>query len=181
MAERHDVIMTGIGGKGVLTAGLLLAQAGMGLYKNVLWFPSYQAAMRGGPCECTIILSDEEIASPILSQAQALIVMEPSQLKPFEHRVQPKGLLLIEKAGLSEGVERGDVKVIPIPAVEMALQSGDSQVANLIFVGAYIGLTGVIPLEMVERELEDRFKGKALTINKRALRQGAEFTVNKPR
>jgi len=99
-ASRHDVIMTGVGGKGVLTAGLLLAQAGMARYRNVLWFPSYQAAMRGGPSECTVILSDEDIASPILTQAQALVVMDSSQLRAFEGRVKPGGILITESAGL---------------------------------------------------------------------------------
>jgi len=131
MAERHEVLMTGVGGKGVLTAGQLLAQAGMSRYKYVLWFPSYQAAMRGGPCECTVVLSEEEIASPILSQAQSLVVMEPSQLKPFEHRVYPGGLLLIEEAGFS-GECRSDVNLVVVPAVETAVRLGNPQVANLI-------------------------------------------------
>src|SRR3989304_3066242 len=114
---RYDVIMTGVGGKGVLTAGLLLAQVGMNQYKNVLWFPSYQAAMRGGPCECSVVLSADDIASPILSQTQTLIVMDATQLKDFQDRVRPGRLFLAEKAGHREKIGRTDVKIVQIPVV----------------------------------------------------------------
>lgn len=176
---RYDVIMTGVGGKGVLTAGLLLAQVGMNQYKNVLWFPSYQAAMRGGPCECTVVLSDDDIASPILSQTQSLIVMDVTQLRSFQDRVRPAGLLLIEKAGLKEKVSRSDVRVVEVPAVELALNMGDSQASNLILLGAYIQLTGAIPLSLMEKELEKRFAGKekALAVNKKALNEGARLVA----
>lgn len=178
---RYDVIMTGVGGKGVLTAGLLLAQVGMNQYKNVLWFPSYQAAMRGGPCECTVVLSDDDIASPILSQTQTLIVMDATQLKDFQDRVKPGGLLLTEKAGHKEKIGRSDVKVVQIPAVELAINMGDGQASNLILLGAYIQLTGAISLSVMEKELEKRFatKQKALALNKKALNEGARLATGK--
>ncbi|MFQ5827514.1 MAG: 2-oxoacid:acceptor oxidoreductase family protein [Dehalococcoidia bacterium] len=178
-APRHDVIMTGVGGKGVLTAGLLLAQAGMARYRNVLWFPSYQAAMRGGPSECTVILSDEDIASPILTQAQALVVMDPSQLQAFEGRVKPGGILITESAGLKEAISRKDVQTFTIPAVEAALGLGEIQTSNLFLLGAYLALTGAIPPELGEGELEKRFSSreKALRLNKQALRQGMSLVA----
>lgn len=175
-ARRFEVLMTGVGGKGVLTAGQLLAQAGMAQYRHVLWFPSYQAAMRGGPCECTVVLSDEEIASPILTETQSLVVMEPSQLKPFEHRLIPGGLLLVEEAGFS-GECRRDVRLAVVPAVATAVRLGNPQAANLVLLGAYLELTQAIPLELVEKELERRFRGQegALKLNREAFYLGAEL------
>jgi 2-oxoglutarate ferredoxin oxidoreductase subunit gamma len=172
--------MTGVGGKGVLTAGLLLAQAGMARYRNVLWFPSYQAAMRGGPSECTVILSDEDIASPILTQAQALVVMDSSQLRAFEGRVKPGGILITESAGLKEEISRKDVQTFTIPAVEAALGLGEIQTSNLFLLGAYLALTDAISPELIEGELEKRFSGrdKALRLNKQALRQGMSLVAN---
>lgn len=177
-AVRYDVLMAGVGGKGVLTAGLLLAQAAMDHYKNVLWFPSYQAAMRGGPCECTVILSQEEIASPVLTQAQALVVMEPSQLKPFEGRVVPGGLLIAESAGLPQGaVSRQDVAVALVPAVQAALELGETQASNFVLLGAYLELSGALSLEVVKAHLEKRYGGreKTLSLNLAALRRGVQL------
>ncbi len=173
-APRHDVIMTGVGGKGVLTAGLLLAQAGMARYRNVVWFPSYQAAMRGGPSECTVILSDDDIASPILTQADALVVMDASQLKTFESRLKPGGILITESADLGDKISRKDVQTVTIPAVEKALGLGEIQTSNLFLLGAYLALTGAVPTELIEGELEKKFSGKekALRLNKQALHHG---------
>jgi 2-oxoglutarate ferredoxin oxidoreductase subunit gamma len=175
---RHDVLMAGVGGKGVLTAGLLLAQAAMDHYQSVLWFPSYQAAMRGGPCECTVILSQDEIASPILTQAEALVVMEPSQLKPFEGRLAPAGLLIAESAGLQrDAITRHDARLVLVPAVEAALEMGETQVSNFVLLGAYLELVPALPLEIVEAHLERRYAGreKALSLNLAALRRGAHL------
>ena len=173
---RYDVLMTGVGGKGVLSAGLLLAQAGMNQYQNVLWFPSYQAAMRGGPSECTVVLSQEEIPSPILSSAQAVVVMEPSQFKDFQTRVISGGLLLAEEAGLPRELARKDVKLVTVPAVGMGLKLGDTQVSNYVLLGAYIQLTRAITLELAVKEIEKRFAGREKTqkLNITALKQGAE-------
>ena len=173
---RHDVIMAGVGGRGVLMAGLLLAQAGMTEYGTVLWFPSYASTMRGGPCECTVILSNNSIASPMLSRAQAVIVMEASQAEPFENRVQPGGIAVVESTGLSEKMGRDDITTLYIPAVEKAVALGNAQVANLLLLGAYIETTRVVSPEAIDRVLENRLAGRGreqlLTLNKRALREG---------
>jgi len=180
---RHKVIMAGIGGRGVLSAGLFLAQAAMSQYQYVLWFPSYQAAKRGGPCECSVVLSDHEIPSPIISKAEALLVIEPSQLRLFQDRVEPGGLIVVEQYGLIMGELRGDVRALVVPAVEMAVRLGDSQVSNLILLGSYVGATWVIPPRLIERELEERFgeRQDVLSLNREAFGQGVkigeEFTT----
>jgi 2-oxoglutarate ferredoxin oxidoreductase subunit gamma len=173
---RHDVIMAGVGGRGVLMAGLLLAQAGMTEYRNVLWFPSYASTMRGGPCECTVILSNNSIASPMLSRAQAVIIMETSQAEPFENRVQPGGIAVVESTGLSEKMRRDDITTLYIPAVERAVALGNAQVMNLLLLGAYLETTRVLSPEAIDNVLENRLAGRGreqlLALNKRALREG---------
>jgi len=173
---RHEVIMAGVGGRGVLMAGLLLAQAAMAEYRNVLWFPSYASAMRGGPCECTVVLSHNSIASPILPQARAVIVMETSQVKPFENRVKPGGVMVVESTALSQKVERKDISVIYVPGIEKAVALGNPQVSNLFLLGAYLEAGKVISPEAIEgvleKRLSDRGQEELLSINKRALREG---------
>jgi 2-oxoglutarate ferredoxin oxidoreductase subunit gamma len=173
---RHDVIMAGVGGRGVLMAGLLLAQAGMTEYRNVLWFPSYASTMRGGPCECTVILSNNSIASPMLSRTQAVIIMETSQAEPFENRVQSGGIAIVESTGLSEKMRRDDITTLYIPAVERAVALGNAPVMNLLLLGAYIETTRVLNPEAIDKVLENRLAGRGreqlLALNKHALREG---------
>ena len=102
---RAEVILAGVGGKGILTTGQLLARAGLAQYKYATWLPSYGVMMRGGASECSVILSDEEIASPIIPLADAVIVMGASYFQAFEGRVRPGGVMVFDTAGLAEEVE----------------------------------------------------------------------------
>lgn len=177
---RHDVIMTGVGGRGVLTAGLLLAQAALSAYRHILWFPSYQAAMRGGPCECSVILSDEKVYSPVLSKSQSLVVIDTSQFQDFISRVLPGGTVITETEGLHTDSLTPDIKVYKVPAMSLAVKQGDIQGSNFILLGAYLEATGVLPLTLVEEELYKRFgtKKKVLEANISALREGADYIKN---
>jgi len=179
---RHEVIMAGVGGRGVLMAGLLLAQAGLPEYGNVVWLPSYASAMRGGPCECTVILSQDGIASPVLSRSQAIIIVEPGQLQAFEGRVRPGGIAVVESSGLSRRMQRDDVTAHYVPAVEKAVSLGNPQVANLVLLGMYLGLTGAVSPGAIDFVLEKRLAGrgreKLLDLNKRALREGVALTLD---
>lgn len=177
---RYDVIMTGVGGRGVLTAGLLLAQAALPKFKHILWFPSYQAAMRGGPCECSVILSDERVYSPILSKTQSLIVIDTSQFQDFISRVLPGGVIITETEGLHTNSVSAEIKLYKVPAMSLAVKQGDIQGSNFILLGAYLEATGSLPLSMVEQELQKRFgnKKKVLEANINALREGAKYIKN---
>ena len=184
MAEakrRHSVIMVGLGGQGVLLAGDLLARAAMSQYEHVLWFPLYTVFMRGAPSECTVILSDQSIPCQIISQADTLLAMESSQLKPFESRVKPGGNIIVEKTGLTAEVERDDVRMWTIPALETTLAiGGDTQASNLVMLGAYLAIAKVIPPETVQREIEIKFsgKGKSLSLNMEAFKKGLDIVTN---
>jgi len=155
--ERHEVVLAGIGGSGVVYAGTLLARAGTRKFPYVTRFPNFTTAMRGGPCECMVIFSTREISCPLVAQGDILVVMENTQLKPFQDRVRPGGLILVENTNLREKPDRDDVRVIEVPAIAVATSLGDTLVSNLVMVGAYIGVSGVLPPELIEREIEARF------------------------
>ena len=174
----HNVIMAGIGGRGVMVAALTLARAALKQYRYAVWLPSMTTAMRGGPCEATVVFSSSPIASPLVWRPEAVVIMEASQLPPFVPRVAPGGLIITEKEGLSDGIDREDVKVLRLPALARAVElTGDSQVANLILLGAYIHRSGVLPAQLVEKELEERFSGRdqVLSRNLAAFREGLKL------
>lgn len=177
-AGRCEVIMAGTGGRGVLTAGRLLVDAGYVVHKHVAYLPSYFGDMRGSPCECTVILSGEPISSPILAKTRALVVFDDSQLAGFLDRVTPGGVVVLETTARKNQVKREDVQVLEIPAMKLAAEMGDVRSANLILLGGYIQITGVVPLELAEAEVGKRFKGgggSALLLNLNALRTGAKI------
>ncbi len=182
--RRQEFMMVGLGGQGVLVAGQVLAQAAAGEYQHVLWFPSYYQSLRGGECECTVILSDEQIASPLLSQSATVVVMDENQLKTFEGRIRPGGRLFLESSNNGHGtaVSRSDVKVVRVPAVAAAEKLGSAQSANLVMLGVFVGKTSVVSPELVEKELERRFAGKdaVLARNKQAFAEGLKMAANLP-
>jgi 2-oxoglutarate ferredoxin oxidoreductase subunit gamma len=154
----HNVIIAGIGGQGVMLATLTLAQAAMEEYPYVVWLPSMTTAQRGGPCEATVVFSKEPIASPLVWRPQAIVVMEALQLASFLPRVQPGGWVVTESAGLNQEVDRGDVRIVKVPAIQLSVAlTGDSRAANLLLLGAYIQATGVLPPSLLVRQMERRF------------------------
>ena len=174
---RNEVMMSGIGGMGVLMAGKLLASAALEKYRHVSWLPSYGVEKRGGLCECTVIFSDKKISSPLIDQARTLVVFAASQFKAFEQRVRPGGIILVDSAGQECEQERTDYELLNVPGMEIAHSMGEPQVINLVLLGAYIGATNAIPVEIVEGELEKKL-GADKTLrerNRTAFRQGVEL------
>ena len=182
---KHEVIMAGVGGMGIQMAGLLLARAAKQEYKYVSWCPLYTTAMRFGDCECTVILSNEKIASPLKEKIGELVVIESSQLPLFRERVHSDGLILVESTGLPDEMTDWNVKVLKVPGVEKAMEIGSKQASNLVLLGAYIAVTKAVSPELIEQELEVRFRGKEsiLQLNKNAFNEGLKLgqTGNKVR
>jgi len=174
--KRGEVIFTGIGGGGVLLAGECTVRAAAEAYEHLVWFPNYSSAVRGGPCECTVIYSDEAIASPVLSRVQTVVVLDPAQLKASESRVRAGGTLITESTGLSDDVTRKDITVIKVAALEQARAAGNVRGTNFIILGWYIGTTGLLAPALVEKYLATKFGGnrKALESNLQAFRMGLE-------
>ena len=178
--NRADLIIAGLGGQGILMGGKVLATAAMHQYKKSLWLPSYSSRVRGGPSECTVVFSDDDIDSPVLSKADVIMLVDPPQLKIFEKRVNVGGYLIVESAGLNETIERTDITMVPVPALNMAVAMGDRRASNMILLGVYIGITNAISVPIVEEELKKRFakKEKVLSLNLNAFRKGIEETPN---
>lgn len=175
---RHHVIIGGAGGKGILTIGKILAEAGLVNYAHVSYFPNYGALMRGGDSEVTVTLSDEVISSQGLMHPEAAIAMSPDFFNMLLPRVLPGGLFLADEAVVpAKKEERDDINLYVIPVTAKALELGNTQVANLILLGAYIEATGVLPINQIEAALDKRLLGtrreNLLPLNKKALHEGA--------
>ena len=176
MLER--IIISGFGGQGVMLIGRLLAYAGMIEGKKVAWMPSYGPEMRGGTANCTVLISSNEIGSPIVSHPKILIAMNQPSLDKFESNVSKDGLIILNDSLIKREVKRNDVNVIKIPADDIADKLGNSKAANMVVLGAYVEQSGIVKMDTIFKALEEVLTGrnkKLLELNKEALKQGAEL------
>ncbi len=174
--KHEETIFSGFGGQGALFAGQLLAYAGIaeGLY--VTWFPSYGPEMRGGTAHCTVIVSEEEIGAPVIRNPSAAVVLNLPSLEKYGPLVKPGGVLVINSSLIPKTCERDDIRVISIPASDIAGEMGNVRMANLILLGALVEATGIVSPETVEQQLEAHLSARHrewLEPNKEALRKGA--------
>lgn len=173
----QGVIMSGFGGQGVVKAGILLAYAGMIDGKHVTFFPAYGAEMRGGTANCSVVISSDEVTSPVVPHPDTVIIMNQPSLTRFEPTVKPGGLLLINSSLVSGEPARKDVKVVKIPANDIAEKIGTTKIANMVMIGAYIKKTDAVKLESVLKSLSKVFtraKKDILKKNEEALKRGME-------
>ncbi len=143
----YSVTIAGFGGQGVLLAGDLLAYCGMKEGFEVTWMPSYGVEMRGGAVSCTVVVSQERIGAPVVGAADAVIAMSEPALHKYKERLLPRGLLLLNSSFIPAAGEisrREDLDVLPVPAGELAEQSGAGRMANLVMLGAFLGRTGLL-------------------------------------
>jgi 2-oxoglutarate ferredoxin oxidoreductase subunit gamma len=150
----QEIIIAGFGGQGILSAGRLLAYAGMLEGKNVSWLPSYGPEMRGGTANCHVIISEGPVGSPIINNATTLIVMNGPSLGKFENMVVPGGLIIKDSSLVNRDVTRKDLKVCEIPATQIASDMGNLTYANIVILGKLIAETGVIAKENFEAALK---------------------------
>ena len=128
----HEIIMAGFGGQGVMAMGKILVEAAMEEGKNVSWLPSYGPEMRGGTANCSVIVSDEPIGAPVVTEATAAIVMNRPSLDKFENDIIPGGALFINSSLIEKKATRDDIKVYYVPANEIASELGTDRVANIV-------------------------------------------------
>lgn len=171
----QEVIFAGFGGQGILSMGKFLAYAGLEADLNVSWFPSYGPEMRGGTSNCSVIVSDENIGSPLVTDATAIVVMNRPSLDKFENTVIPGGVLLIDSDLVNREPERTDIDVIKIPAQTAAEEVGSKKIANMILLGALIEKTKVISMEALLQALKEHGKEQFYELNKKALEKGATY------
>lgn len=170
-------LFAGFGGQGMLLMGQILAEAGMNEGKNVSWLPSYGPEMRGGTANCSVVISDRPIASPVITQASCVVAMNRPSLDKFEKTVKPGGTLIINSSLIDVKASRDDIEVMYVPANELAEGLGSPQVANMVILGAYLGKSKCVSVDSVlEAILKKLGKRKAhlLDINKEAILAGAK-------
>jgi len=152
----YDVVIAGFGGQGVMLIGNLLAYAAMHSGKNVTFFPSYGVEMRGGTANCTVVISDDEIGSPVVGTPKSLIMMNLPSLEKFQSRLEEDGILIYNESLIPKNaVKVKKANVIPIKMNDIALELGNPRLANMIAIGAYIKLTKVVDIEMLKNSLKD--------------------------
>ena len=170
-------IFAGFGGQGVLSMGLSLAQSAMLEGKNVTYLPSYGAEVRGGTANCTVAISDEDIASPVASSPEFIVVMNQPSLVRFQNQVQSGGVLLVNSSLVEADISRGDIDVVSVPANAIAEELGSPRSANMVMLGALTRKSNLVSLSSVIEELKNTLKNKQelIAINKKALTVGYEL------
>jgi 2-oxoglutarate ferredoxin oxidoreductase subunit gamma len=175
----HDVIIAGFGGQGVLLIGNILASAAMREGKHVTFLPTYGVEMRGGTANCTVVISTEEIGSPVIGKPLSSIIMNGPSLAKFEHHLRPGGLLLLNSSLVDPGdVSRKELELIPVPLNEIASQLGNAKLANMVALGAYVEKTGVIKEPSIPDALSDTLAKRhhgMIPSNLEAIEKGREF------
>ncbi len=153
MALYQDVIMAGFGGQGVMLIGNLLAYAGMNAGLNVTYIPVYGPEMRGGTANCTVVVSDEDIGSPIIQRPKSLIVMNQPSLDKFQPRLEDGGVQVLNSSLVDVKQAEARVRTVAVPANEIADTLGNTRMANMVALGAYVRATGVVDLDIVKKSL----------------------------
>ncbi len=174
----YEIIFAGFGGQGILFSGKVVAYAGMNEGKNVSHLPSYGPEMRGGTASCSVIVSDDVVASPIIAEPGAIVVMNGPSLDKFEKTVLPGGKIFMDSSLITRNCERDDVDVFPIPATQMANDMGLPKLANMIMVGKLIKETQMFTWEQLETsisKLVPSSKPELFENNMKAVKAGFDY------
>ena len=177
----QGIRISGFGGQGVISAGYLLAQAGMMEGKEVSFFPAYGADMRGGTANCSVVVATDEVSTPIVSTPDTAIVFNEPSLAKFEPMVKPGGLLIINSSLVNSKATRKDIKVLYVPCNEIAGELGNAKIMNMVALGAFAAATGAMSVDAIARALPKVYKKlnhDLIELNVKALKRGAEFKLN---
>lgn len=153
--KEFSLIISGFGGQGVLSAGKLVATAGLMEDKEVSWIPSYGPEMRGGTANCCVVISDESIGSPLVNRCDALIALNQPSLEKFESYVKPDGIIIVDSTLVNRASERKDIRFITIPASEIASDMQNMTFAGIILLGALSYASGCFQRESFEEALKN--------------------------
>ena len=177
MAKQIEVVFAGFGGQGVMTAGQLLAYTAMDEGKQVVWIPSYGPEMRGGTANCTVVVSDERIGSPIINNPQSACVFNRPSLDKFGDLLRKDGLLLINSSLIDIRSGRDDLREILVPANDIGLKLGNPKVANMVMLAAFVEATGIVSFDTLGGMLDKKMgkKKELLEINHRAFDEGRKL------
>jgi 2-oxoglutarate ferredoxin oxidoreductase subunit gamma len=171
----NEIIISGFGGQGVVSSGIILGYAGLLENKHVTFFPSYGAEMRGGTANCSVVISTEPVASPIVAVPDIVIIMNEPSLARFEPAVKPGGNLFYNKTLIKSTPTRKDITVIPIQANAIAEELGQGRIANMVMLGALMKQTGLLKIETLKKAQRQRFtkaNAEQLALNDKAIERG---------
>ncbi|MEW8956109.1 2-oxoacid:acceptor oxidoreductase family protein [Clostridium sp.] len=171
----QEMLFAGFGGQGILSMAKFLAYAGMDDNLSVSWLPSYGPEMRGGTANCSVILTDESVGSPIVISPDSLIVMNRPSLDKFEDSIKKDGLLIMDCDLVTRDAKRDDIEVIKIPAQTEAAKLGSTKIANMVLLGAVVAKTKIVEMDVLLGSLRAHGKEKFFELNKKALEVGASY------
>lgn len=174
---KQSFVFSGSGGQGIMSAGITLAHTAIDMGKHATYLPEYGPEQRGGSAKCTVVISDDEIVSPLPKQCDNLIVMNEQAYAKFEEDIKEGGVLLMNASRVA-AKNRDDVREIAAPVDDIALELGSEKAANIVLLGILIGATGVVNRETLATSLEEKFRDKKpgiLEMNLKALDKGIEI------
>ncbi|MDD5260119.1 MAG: 2-oxoacid:acceptor oxidoreductase family protein [bacterium] len=175
---REELIIAGFGGQGIMFTGTLLAQAAMIENKFVTYFPSYGAEVRGGTANCSVIIADSAIGSPVITSPDSLLILNKPSLDRFKPRLKKGGLLVLNSSLIEDEIKEHSGQVMRLPATDIAEQIGQVKVANIVALGKYLAIRKIVSQESVLQALEALLTGKKkelLGLNRKALIAGYEY------
>ena len=173
-----QILLAGFGGQGVLFAGKFLAYKGMVQGKQLSWLPSYGPEMRGGTANCSVILSDTPVGSPIITEPDVLVAMNLPSLQKFVNAVVPGGKIILDCTLIDAKVERDDIEVFYVPATQLAKDNGFATLANMILAGKVLKEIDIVSWEGNKETLESFIPAKKaglIDTNLKALQIGYEL------
>ncbi len=174
----EELIFAGFGGQGVLFAGQLLAYTALAEGKHVTWIPSYGPEMRGGTANCTVVVSDEPIGSPVCKHPSVAVVFNNPSLEKYEPLVKPGGLFIVNNSMIVRQPQRTDIEIVQLPATTLAGELGSARVANMLLFGALLACRPIVAMETVQHVLIEKLgerKAHLHEINIMALQRGYEL------
>ncbi len=178
----EEMIIAGFGGQGVLSMGKILAYSGIMQDQEVSWMPSYGPEMRGGTANVTVIISDERISSPILTNFDTAIILNQQSMDKFEKSVKPGGVLIYDPNGILNHPKRTDIKIYTIEGAKLASEMGNPKTFNMIVLGAFMKVKPIVQLENVikglKKSLPERHH-KLIPLNQDAITMGMKNVVEK--
>ena len=178
MGKNFDILIAGFGGQGILFLGKIIAQSALDEKKEVSWLPSYGPEMRGGTCNCSVVISDDTIGNPNVTEPSVLVVMNYPSLQKFKDAVVPGGYILADSSLIDADAGRDDVTYSVIPATELALEHGVKTLANMIMLGKMLKDLKFCDYETLKSAIEHavpKNKQQMLEANLKAVELGYNY------
>jgi len=180
---QKEIIIAGFGGQGVLFGGQVLTYAAMDTGKEVTWIPSYGPEMRGGTANCTVVIADDEIGSPLVKNPPLVIALNLPSFDKYEEVLAPGGTLIVNQSMVDRDAKRDDINVIFVPCNEIAEELGDKKLMNMVAIGALLTALPEVTIKDIEKALEGHLPARhkhLLPKNFEALRRGFEAAQKVP-